>query len=156
MKHNITGLPVRIFFTVFILFRIFSCTPQGCLEETDVMVRGSFYQTGTGKIRTIDSITFTGVGVDTTRIYDKALNISSISIPLNSGSDTSVFIMKLNGIADTVTFICKSFPHFISKECGYVFFHSIENVTNTRTDVDFLISNRFTSTANEENIRIFL
>lgn len=120
------------------------------------MVRGSFYQTGTGKIRKVDSITLFGMGIDTLKIYDRAQNVSSVTIPLNAGSDTCIFIMKLDGIADTVTFIYKTIPHFISKECGYTFFYNIEKVINTRQEVDFLIDNRYISTANEENIRIFL
>ena len=132
-----------------------SCVPQACLEETEVYANASFYETGTGKPLAPEKITLFGLGREDEKIYDEAASLSSIKIPLNAGSDTCIFIMKINGVADTVTFFYSSYPHLVTKECGYTYYHSIDVIENTRSGVSFNVKSRNVTTANEENINIF-
>jgi hypothetical protein len=132
-----------------------SCTPGSCENETITTVKAGFYETGTGNQLTADSVTMYGLGNDTTRIYDNAHNLKTISFPLDASSDTSVLILRINGHNDTVTLVYTSYAHLVSKECGFTFFHVLDTVYNTRTDLDFLKKNQNITTANEENIRIF-
>lgn len=146
---------ISLSFLLIALAQLISCTPQACLEETQSLVKATFYKTGTGKIQAPDSITLYGLGMDTSKIYNRTLKIQTILIPLNPAKDTSRFIMRINGINDTVIFVYSSYPHLVSKECGFTFYHILDTIPNTRNEVDFTIRNRYITTINEENIRIF-
>jgi hypothetical protein len=132
-----------------------SCVPQACLDVTDANAKASFYETGTGKQQTPSKITLYGLGNDTAMVYNEAASLKNIEIPLNAGSDSCTFIMKINGITDTVTFFYSSYPHLVTKECGYTYYHNLETIENTRPDVSFIITYGKVTTANEENINIF-
>jgi hypothetical protein len=133
----------------------FSCVPGSCQEETVSKVKAGFYQTGTGKPLTADSVTLYGLGMESEKIYNNALNLQTISFPLNASSDTSILILRINGNNDTVTLVYTSYPHLVSKECGFTFYHVLDTVFNTRTDIDFLKKIQNITTVNEENIRIY-
>jgi hypothetical protein len=132
-----------------------SCAEQACLDETVAEVKAFFYKTGTGKSQAPDSITLFGMGRDTSRIYDKAENQTYIKLPLDPGSVQCTFILKINDITDTVTFLYSSYPHLVSAECGFTYFHNLDTVTGKQSDIDFIIINRNITTTDEENIRIF-
>lgn len=137
------------------LVQLISCIPQTCQEETLSLVKATFFKTGSGKIQAPDSITLYGLGRDTSKIYNKDLNVQTIRIPLNPATDTTMFIMKINGRTDTVMFIYSSYPYLLSKECGFTFFHYLDTIIGTRNDVNFVFTNRNITTINVENIRIF-
>ena len=42
----------------------------------------------------------------------------------------ATFVIKINGVTDTIEFQYSSYPHLISKECGYTFYHHLDTVTN--------------------------
>lgn len=154
MKKNFSCFIV-FSITIIVLLQTGSCVPQACLEDMEVTAKASFYVTGTGKLQAPDSVTLYGLGRDTSKIYDKASALQTIKIPLDAGSDTCRFILKINGIADTVTLIYTSYPHLVNKECGYTYYHTVSEIINTQSSFDFLISNRNITTANEENFSIF-
>ena len=60
------------------LVQLISCTPQACQEETQSLVKATLYINGTDRIKAPDSLTVFGLGMDTSKIYDKSLNIGSI------------------------------------------------------------------------------
>lgn len=132
-----------------------SCTPNSCQESTISTVKAGFYQTGTGEALTADSVTLYGLGMESARIYNKATKLKNISFPLNAKSDTSILVMRINGVNDTLTVVYTSYPHLVSKECGFTFYHILDTVYNTRADLDILKKNQNITTLNEENIRIY-
>ena len=139
--------------TLILLFQ--ACTPQSCFEETDAFVKASFYKDDTGLITPPDSLTLYGIGMESRRLYNKGSKIQPALFPLNAASGISSFIIRINGIADTITFTYSSYPHLISKECGYAFYHNIDTpvVTNNEIKSVTLTKSNIT-TLNEENIRI--
>lgn len=153
MKHSL--IAYIIFLSTIILLTI-SCTPQSCQEETAVFAGVSFYSTETGKTSPPDSVTLYGLGNSNLRIYNKAAKRSYIYLPLDASAESCRFVLIINGTADTITFDYTTFPHLISKECGYAFFHTITGCKSTGNSIDTLIvrNSRITS-GNEENIRIF-
>jgi hypothetical protein len=138
------------------LAHFISCTRKSCTEETKSQVNATFYKNGTDSIKAADSLTVFGLGRDTSKIYNKSLNIKTIQIPLDASVGTCGFVFRVNGITDTMTFTYTSYPHLISKECGYTYYHILDSYTVTGNTVDTIIfmNNRIT-TINEENIRIF-
>jgi Family of unknown function (DUF6452) len=137
-----------------ILF-ILSCTPESCFEETSALLKATFYKAGSNTPNTADTLTVYGIGNDSL-IYDKALKVSTIKLPLDASSRTSGFVIKINEITDTLIFTYSSYPHLISKECGITFFYNLESYSVNGTKIDTIIfrNNKITN-LNEENIRIF-
>ncbi len=118
------------FFPVLILIyyslHLVSCTPAACFEETNAYLKASFYINSTKQKLAPDSVTLSGLG-QTEKIYDKATGLQPALFPLNSSSDSSTFVIRINGINDTIEFNHSSFPHLISKECGYSVYHTLDN-----------------------------
>lgn len=135
-----------------------SCTPESCLEETQSYVNANFYiNDGSGMIKAPDTLTIYGVGRSNILLYNKALNVSTITLPLDASAESCDFIFIINSITDTVSFTYNSYPHFISKECGYTFFHTLTSPpvpTNNSIDAIYLEDNNVII-SKKENIRIF-
>ena len=132
-----------------------SCTPETCLEETVSGVNAVFFRTSAAKAQAPDSVTLYGIGPATGKIYSRAVNRSVVRIPLNAGDITCAFVIKINDITDTLTFNYTSYPHLVSKECGFTYFHRLESVLNSSEAIDISLFNGTITTSNEENIRIF-
>ncbi|HOW09890.1 MAG TPA: DUF6452 family protein [Bacteroidales bacterium] len=135
---------------------ISSCSPDACFEETNAYLKASFCLDLTKKIKAPDSLTLYGLNAGGSRIYDKAAKIQPALLPLNPSSDTSSFAIRINGVTDTIIFVYTTYPHLISKECGYTFFHYLDTILYSRNIIDYIYrSNNSITTKNEENIRIF-
>jgi hypothetical protein len=140
----------------FILF-LFSCTPGSCFEETESYLKASFYTGGDTKIlKAPDSLTIYGLN-GTSKLYNKATRIDHALLPLNASAPECTFIIKINGITDTITFTYTNYPHLISKECGYTFYHKLDTVRDFSKHIikDIYSGNLTITTSNVENIRIF-
>jgi len=153
-KKALEFIPIPVL--LIALVQLFSCTPQACQEETRSLVKATFYINGTDTIKAPDSLTVYGLGMDTSKIYDKSPGVTIANLPLNASADSCSYVIKINGITDTLTFNYTTYPHLISKECGFTFYHILESYTVTGRAVDaILIRNKNITTVNEENIRIF-
>jgi len=136
---------------------LLSCTPLSCFEETESFLKASFYDNSTKKMRSPDSLTIYGLNMETNKLYEKAKNIQPALLPLNPSETTCTFIMVINGIRDTITFSYNSYPHLISKECGYTFYHNLEtDPLTTLNAIKYVYKSKGNiTTLNEENIRIY-
>lgn len=133
-----------------------SCTTGSCLEETESAAMAGFYETGTGNAIAPDTITVYGLGMESEPLYLKAANKKDLLLPLNPANGSSAFIITANGITDTITVVYSSFPHLISKECGYTMYNTIEKCSSTHNLIDTVfIQNPNVTTKYNENIRIF-
>jgi hypothetical protein len=138
-----------------LIFSLASCTPGSCFEETESYLKASFYNNETKKLVAPDSVTLYGLNNDSI-IYDKSAKVQPALIPLNASKDTCTFVIVINGVTDTVEFTYNSYPHLISKECGYTFYHQLDTVlTKNHAIKDVYISNKTITNLNVENIRIF-
>ncbi len=160
VKHFITAPKLYKKFllipSILFLFFFSSCTPGSCFEDTNAFVKVTFYISATGKRVAPDSLTVFGLGMDTTKLYNKEANIQPALLPLNADADNSVFIIKINGITDTMSFTYNNYPHLISKECGYSLYHTIDTPIVTKNKiVSVRILNRNITTINDENLRIY-
>jgi hypothetical protein len=146
------------FFFIFLLLLVYpSCTPESCFEETNAFVKVTFYNNATGKQFAPDSLTLFGLNMETNKLYNKALKVQPALLPLDANTGNCEFIVRINGVTDTLGLSYKSYPHLISKECGYSFYHTIDTtitVTNNSVDKIRMIKRNIT-TINEENIRIY-
>jgi hypothetical protein len=152
--RSIIPVNLIIIFAGLILF-LSSCGPQSCFEETESFLKASLYNDITKKLQAPDSLSVHGLNKDST-IYMKAVKVQPALFPLNSVTDNCAFVIEINGVADTATFWYYSYPHLISKECGFTFYHMLDSLTFTKNIIDtIIIRNKSITTINEENIRIF-
>jgi hypothetical protein len=133
-----------------------SCTPGSCFEETNAFVKASLYLDSTGKQVAPDSLTLYGIERDTSKIYYKTHSVKQALLPLDASAGGCGFVIKINGINDTISFTYSSYSHLISKECGYTFYHTIVPPLYTTNIIDTVTIIKTTiTTLSEENIRIY-
>jgi len=144
---------VALYAAVFSALLI-SCAPEACFEETNAYLKATFYNNTSKEKETPDSLTVTGLG-RTDKIYDREARVQPALLPLDASSDICSFIIKINNITDTIQFIYSSYPHLISKECGYIFYHKLDTFHSKKDAFYIYKSSENITTANEENIRIF-
>jgi hypothetical protein len=137
-----------------IILLLLSCTPSSCLEETESYLKASFYRNTTPIAP--DSLTLNGLNNDSL-IYTNKASVQPALIPLNSSTDSCIFIMRINGVTDTIEFRYSSYPHLISKECGYTYYHQLDTLLKFTKHIikDIYIGNMTITNLNVENIRIF-
>jgi len=142
-------------FLVIIPAFIFSCTPGSCFVETEAKVKASMYLAETDKVVAPDSVSLFGLERDSA-IYKKTTNVTSVLFPLDPTSETCTFLIRINGVSDTVTFNYSSYAHFISKECGYTYYFTIDQPVSTKNIIDrIVLTKKIITTLNEENMRIY-
>ena len=133
-----------------------SCTAGSCFDETESRVKGTFYNMATGKTLAPDSVTLYGVNMDTLEIYDKTTSLKSAELPLYAAEQGCKFVIRINGINDTLEFSYISYPHLLSKECGYTFFFTLDTVIHSVNIIDSIsVEKKTITTFNEENLRIY-
>jgi hypothetical protein len=133
-----------------------SCTPGSCLDETEARVKASFYSSETGKALAPDSVTLYGENMDTLFIYEKTTNLKIAEFPLYAAAQECRFVIRINGVNDTLNFTYSSNTHLLSKECGYTFYFDLDNCTHSVNIIDSILVEKNTiTTLNEENLRIY-
>jgi hypothetical protein len=136
-----------------ILF-LLSCTAGSCFEETESYLKASFYNNTT--LTAPDSLTLYGLNTDSL-IYNNTASVQPALIPLNASTESCTFGIQINGVTDTIEFQYSSYPHLISKECGYTFYHQLDTLPKFTKHIikDIYTGNKTITNLNVENIRIF-
>ena len=133
-----------------------SCSAGSCFDETEAKVKATFYSMETGKALAPDSVTLYGLYMDSLKIYNKSANLRSAEFPLYASDTTCRFVLRINGINDTIRFSYSSYTSLISKECGYSFFFTLDTAINSMNIIKSVsITKKTITTFNEENMRIF-
>lgn len=147
----------KLIFAFAGLLILISCTPEACLDETEAFLKASFYSSAKNQASSPDSITVYGFGMDTSMIYSGSRKISMARLPLNPSADSSYFVININTGSDTLLVKHTSYPHLVSGECGYTFYHTLRGSPISSGDIidSIRIINPEITTGNEENIRIY-
>jgi hypothetical protein len=141
---------------ILILVQLYSCSPGSCLDETESKVKATFYSKATLKPLAPDSVTLYGVNMDTLFIYNKTIDLKTAEFPLYASASDCKFVMRINGINDTIEFRYDSSTHLLSKECGFTFYFDIDTAINSINIIDSIsFIKKSITTFNEENMRIF-
>jgi hypothetical protein len=134
----------------------YSCTPGACFDETNAYMKASLFLDSTGKQTAPDSLSLWGTGMDTSKIYDAKVSLKQAFLPLDGSSVKCKFTIMINGVYDTLTAWYSTFPHLISKECGYTFYHNLDSVhTTNHKIIKISITKNSITNQIEENIRIY-
>jgi hypothetical protein len=155
MRRFTTECLIIIFSGLILSFS--SCVPAACFDQTVAFVKASFYNVTDKKLLPPDSLTMYGLGMDTNKIYNRNINIQPALIPLNSSADTCVIVIRIDKTNDTLKFRYTSYPHLISKECGYTYFHTIDTtVVSTHHLIHSIkVTSNLITNINGENIIIY-
>lgn len=139
-----------------LILLLLSCTPESCFEETESFLKASFYDNVTKNLHAPDSLTIYGLNMETNKLYNKTRSVQPALMPLNAATGNCNYIIRINGITDTLELWYSSYPHLVSKECGYTFYHNLDTLTYTTNAIDSIYRRKNNiTTINEENIRIF-
>lgn len=140
---------------IAVFMKIVSCTPESCLEETVAKAKVPFYLSSTQKNTAPGNLTIFGLNTGTVNIYADSKNVSRAELPLDPSTDNCGFVVIINGVSDTIMVTYDSYPHLISIECGYTYYHTTGVLSYTRNIIDtIIVRNTLVTTGNEENFRI--
>jgi hypothetical protein len=154
MRRSVPGFAVLIISGFCLLLN--SCLEVPCIDETEAYVKANFYNYSTSKAIIPDSLTLYGIGMETYKIYDSVKISPPALFPLRDSTDYSTFVIRINGVTDTIYLRYSSYPHLISKECGYTFYHYIDTIYYTRHSIDSISKkSENVTTVNGENIGIY-
>ena len=139
----------------FILVYMPGCSTEGCDEEMKVNLRSTLYESGTGEPVVMDSITIYGLNSPDTTLY-LLDEMDEVNLPLDPTGTSSIFIIQSGLDIDTFEVSYTSYPHFVSKSCGYIYLFELDDITYTSSGIDtVLIINSLVRNTDEENIRTF-
>jgi hypothetical protein len=153
MRSFRTNIAIAIIIAA--VMQMMSCTPESCLEETVAKVKIPFYLYSTQQIKAPDSLTIYGLNTGSDKIYNSSKSISRAELPLDPRAESCCFVIRINGVTDTLLIMYDSYPHLISKECGYTYYHTIDSLTFLNNIFMIIKKNMFVTTANGENFRIY-
>lgn len=156
MRKTVPG-NLLVIISGLILF-LLSCTPEACFEETDSSVKAIFCLKTTKKRLAPDSLTVYGLNMELNMLYNNVKSPAMALLPLNIATGNCSYIININGKSDTIEFHYNSYPHIISKECGYTFYHNLnaDSLIYSRNIIDSIgIVKEIVTNKNEENIRIY-
>ena len=154
MRRSVPGFVVIIISGFYLL--LCSCLEVACVDETEAYVKANFYSYSDGQMIIPDSLTLYGINMESDKIYNKAIIPPPVLLPLRDSTYYSTFIIIINGVTDTLEFRYWSYPHLVTKECGYTFYHHIDTVYHTKNAIDSISkTDENVTTINGENFRIY-
>ena len=107
------------------------------------------------RFSTITGMEIHGLGRDSI-LYTEDQSISLAKLPLRPDSLHSDFVLSYNGRIDTLVIRHQNDMQFISLACGCMVFHTIDDVTGSRTFIDSVdVLNTLGGTSNDQHVRIF-
>ncbi|GAF03412.1 DUF6452 family protein [Saccharicrinis fermentans] len=155
---------MKIFTYVFLLlfmFLTYACGDDSsdfCLSNQQSVQVGfySSYQSSDTD-SSVSNVLIYSTGVDSI-LYDEA-TVSDVYLPLSMENDSSQFIIEINDLKDTISFVHQKELNFVSGECGFIFSFYLDTVMYS--DVSFIDSvaidyDEVVYNENLENVKIYL
>jgi len=149
---NVFLTPVSL--SLSLLMLVISCTEESCDQPTGVLMKAGFYSAETEENISVDSLDIYGLNVPDSMICSGS-NLNKIGLPLNPSASRCTFVMVNGGRSDTIEILYHSSLEFLSRACGYIYLHEIEEIIFTENDItDIYIMNKLVNPGDEENIQI--
>jgi len=142
-------------FIAALSFLLASCLDIECVNKAEVQVKTFFYDYNTKQLAVPDTITLHGIDRDE-KIYDNKKITPPALLPLRADGNETKFVIEINGTTDTIRFVHSNTFRLISKECGYLMFHTIDSIFFTKHGIDSIsLSSKEINFNNIENVAIF-
>lgn len=155
MKQTVRALAI-----LSIVF-VYACGTENsdfCLSNQQSVQAGFYSSYATNdKDSTVSNVFIYSLGVDSIT-YD-TISVNKMYLPLNLNKDTSQFIIDINTLKDTITFVYSKELNFVSGECGFIFSFYLDTLYHS--DVSFIdsvaiINDEIIYNENFENVKIYL
>lgn len=131
---------------VALLLLCVGCDTGGCHENrSSIASAGLYAYNSPTKAITIDSISLYGIGQHSdSLLLDCARRVSTMNMPFRNDADTTQYVIQYDMKAlanttrynDTLTWVYKRYPYFVSGDCGVVFNYAIDTVHCTYNMID--------------------
>ena len=127
------------------LVSMVGCGSSGCYENRSSIPTARLYAyNNPTQTITADSLSLYGIGQPSGELLlDCARRVSAMTMPLRNDADTTQFVIRYDAKAfslsrynDTLTWIYRRYPYFISGDCGVVFNYAIDTLYYTRNMLD--------------------
>lgn len=148
-----------------LLLLLSGCGSSGCHENRSSIPQAVLYASNNPAQKiAIDSITLYGVGQwQDSVLLDCARKVSSFKMPLRIDADTTQYVIHYDMRAlsslrynDTLTFVYRRYPFFISGDCGVVFKYYIDAMYHTANVLDSaVLVNKEVNNEEQETIRLY-
>lgn len=118
------------------------CNTTGCTDNRNSVPLAQFRSSANDRSITVDSMTVAGIGApgDSLLLTGRG---SEVYLPFRSTLRSTSFrfvykqkVLSEAGIADTVSFTYEAVPHFVSEECGAMYYYRIHSVSHTSFLID--------------------
>ena len=163
---RLTGLTVM----AGLLTMAVGCSSSDCYENHSAMPLADFFSTETFSQVNVNRLEIYGLGApnDSVLYFDETL--SQAYLPFRIWSDTTTYIFAYLAFLpdgddvqqdqtlvphDTLTFIYKRQPWFVSPGCGAMYYFDMDTVVHTSVLVDSVYVNPIITNENSSNIKIF-
>lgn len=123
-------------FIALMLLTAFSCSDdEACLSNQHAVQTQLLSAWWDSEVdTTLTEVTVKGLGQEDS-IYNNE-SASELFLPLNFDTDTTVFIITVKTLKDTLRLIAQRDLDFISRDCGYIFTFNLDTVIHTKTFID--------------------
>jgi hypothetical protein len=136
----------------------FACDESDYCLENQQSVQTTFYSAYDDDDTTVSAVSFYGIGRSDSLVYDSA-EVDDAYLTLSMFSDTTAYVVDIDGFKDTLYFVHQKELDFVSEDCGFIFRFEIDTVLFT--NISFIDSVAVTYSPiiyNEdiENVAIYL
>ncbi len=120
-----------------------SCSSDGCYDNGSAVPLAKFYNSSTGALATVDSLTVQGLGAPGDSDLIAGQSVNQLYLPLRSTVQQSQYVLSYKSslalAPDTVTLAYQAVPTFVSRDCGAMFFFDISGVNYTTHRIDSVV-----------------
>lgn len=121
---------------------LWSCSSTGCIENKSSIPLAGFYDSKSKKTVRISGVNINGVGSETF-LLSSGESSAQVYLPLRSQQRSTSFCFNyatdtITGaqLNDTITFEYDAEPHFVSEECGAMYYYKINALRYTQIMID--------------------
>ena len=142
-----------------------NCGSNGCVDNRSSIPLAQFYSYDAQETAlSVDSISIFGIGQPTdSMLLDSAGAVTQVYLPLRFTQDSTQYVIhyEQQGLSsprynDTLTFVYRSYPYFVSIDCGAMYNFVIDTCRYTRNILDSVsVTVPEITNKNVESIRIF-
>lgn len=150
-----------VFVFLICLFFTYACgdeTNDFCLSNQQSVQSGFYSSHHTTDVdSTVSGVTIWSTNIDSLT-YDSA-RVNEIFLPLSMMKDTSQFIIEINKLKDTLSFVHSKELSFVSGECGFIFRFEIDTILYSNNFFIDSVAIDYPSIVygeNIENVKIYL
>ena len=141
-----------------------ACSSVDCPVDSSVTTLYQFRNSDGTEYKLSDTLTVTsqGAGGKDTTLYNKAVNVTSLALPISYQQPEDVLVFHFDNsnkdlhVVDTVWLKKDDYPHFESVDCSATYFHTITGLRYTCNNIDSIVINNPSVTYDSQTVHFYL